>query len=43
MFRKHGNVTENEQWVYNNNEIEIVDDFDYFVRVFYYNGSFVFN
>lgn len=43
VFRKHGNVTENERWVYNNNEIEIVDNFNYLGTVFNYNGSFVFN
>ena len=43
VFRKRGQARENETWLYKNNEIEIVNDFNYLGVVFNYTGSFVLN
>ena len=41
VFRKRRNIKEDEKWVYNNNELEVVSDFNYLGTVFNYTGSFV--
>jgi len=43
VLRKRGNVKEDEKWVYTNNELEAVSDFNYLGTVFNYTGSFVLN
>jgi len=43
VFRKRGNIKEDEKWVYNYNELEVVSDFNYLRTVFNYTGSFVLN
>jgi len=43
VFRKRENIKENEKWVYDNNELEVVSDFNDLETVFNYTGSFVLN
>ena len=43
VFRKRGGLRENEQWTYENENIEIVNDFNYLGTVFNYTGSFSLN
>ena len=43
VFRKRGNLRNNEKWLYENKYIEIVNDFNYLGTVFYYTGTFVLN
>jgi len=43
LFRRRGNIQEDEKWVYNNNDLEVVSDFKYLGTVFNYTGSFVLN
>jgi len=43
LFRKRGNIKEEEKWVYNNNDLEVVSDFKYLGTVLNYTGSFVLN
>ena len=43
VFRKRGNIKEDEKWVYNNNVLEVVSDFNYLGTVFNYTVSFVLN
>jgi len=41
VFRKRGNIKEGEKWVYKNNELEVVNDFNDLGTVFNCTGSFV--
>ena len=43
VFRRRGGLKENERWQYNNESLEIVNDFNYLGVVFNYTGSFVLN
>ncbi|XP_053395023.1 uncharacterized protein LOC128555740 isoform X1 [Mercenaria mercenaria] len=43
FFRKRGPVKSNEKWHYNNQELDIVDNFNYLGIVFNYTGTFVLN
>ena len=43
VFRKRGPTQHNERWTYNNEEIDIVDNFNYLGVVFNYTGTFVLN
>ena len=40
VFRKRGPVLPSEQWYYNNEVLEVVDDFNYLGTVFNHTGSF---
>ena len=40
MFRKRGALSATESWTYYDTPIEVVNDFNYLGRVFYYTGSF---
>ena len=40
VFRNGGNVRPQESWLYNGEEIDIVDEFCYLGIVFNYNGKF---
>jgi hypothetical protein len=41
VFRKRGPVKQEERWYYNNQPLEVVNDFNYLGVVFNYTGSFV--
>ena len=43
VFRKRGRLYANEQWIYNDIELEVVNDFNYLGVVFNYTGSFAMN
>ena len=43
VFRNRGNIHTHEKWFYNNNEIDIVDSFNYLGVIFNYTGSFAKN
>ena len=43
VFRKRGKLKSNEQWVYADNPIEIVNDFNYVGCTFNFTGSFTLN
>ena len=43
VFRKRGNVRNDETWLYNNVELKVVNDFNYLGTVFNYTDSFVLN
>jgi hypothetical protein len=43
VFRKRGKILDNEKWLYNNEAIDIVDDFNYLGVTLNYTGSFVLN
>ena len=43
VFRKRGNIRPEESWTYNNEQIEVVNDFNYLGVVFNYAGSFILN
>ena len=40
VFRNGGRLKDNEKWVYNNCELEIVDEFNYLGLLLNYNGKF---
>ena len=40
IFRNGGNIKENENWVYDGKEIQIVNQFSYLGMLFNYNGKF---
>ena len=40
IFRNGGNIKENENWVYDGKEIQIVNQFSYLGMLFNYNGEF---
>ena len=43
VFRKRGQIREGESWTYNDEHIEVVNDFNYLGIVFNYTGTFVLN
>ena len=43
VFRKRGPIKMSEKWYYNNEPLEVVNDFNYLGVVFNYTGSFVLN
>ena len=43
VFRKRGNLLQNESFTYNNSKLDIVNDFNYLGTVFNYTGSFGLN
>ena len=43
VFRKRGKINYHEKWVYNEQNIEVVDNFNYLGTVINYNGSFTLN
>jgi len=43
VLRRRGNIKDDEKWVYNNNESEVVSDFNYLGMVFNYTVLFVLN
>ena len=43
VFRKRGGLLQNENWVYDNNNLEVVNDFNYLGTIFNYTGSFSLN
>ena len=43
MFRKRGRIKKDEIWHYNNQQLSIVDSFNYLGVNFNYNGTFVLN
>ena len=43
VFRKRGQVFENEKWLYGNSHIEVVNDFNYLGTCFNYTGTFCLN
>jgi hypothetical protein len=40
VFRNGGRIKENEKWVYNDQNIEVVNNFNYLGMFFNYNGNF---
>ena len=40
VFRKRGRLLRGEHWTYNNQEIEVVDEFNYLGTIFKYTGNF---
>ena len=40
VFRKRGRLLWGEHWTYNNQEIEVVDEFNYLGTIFKYTGNF---
>ena len=43
VFRKRGRLYANEHWIYNDSELEVVNDFNYLGVVFNCTGSFAMN
>ena len=43
VFRKRGCLRSQEKWLYNNEVLDIVNDFNYLGTVFNYTGTFVLN
>ena len=43
VFRKRGGLIPGEKWTYNDNNIEVVNNFNYLGSVFNYTGSFNLN
>ena len=43
VFRKRGGLLPNESWTYNDQIIDVVDDFNYLGNIFNYTGSFNLN
>ena len=43
VFRKRGDLRDNESWIYKYTPIEVVNEFNYLGTVFKYTGSFVLN
>ena len=43
VFRKRGRILPTEQWNYNGQNIEVVNDFNYLGTVFNYTGNFTLN
>ena len=43
VFRKRGGLRPHEKWSYNNEVLEVVNDFNYLGTVFNYTGTFVLN
>ena len=43
VFRKRGQIREGESWTYNNEQHEVVNDFNYLGIVFNYPGTFILN
>ena len=41
VFRYRGRLLRGENWTYNNQEIEVVDEFNYLGTIFKYTGSFL--
>ena len=40
VFRKRGQLKENEKWIFNDKELDVVNDFNYLGTVFNYTGNF---
>ena len=40
IFRNGGRLRENEHWTYDDNDLEIVDEFNYLGMLFFYTGKF---
>ena len=40
VFRKRGCLLRAEHWTYNNQDIEVVDEFNYLGTIFKYTGNF---
>ena len=40
VFRKRGRLLRGEHWTYNNQEIEVVDEFNYLGTIFQYTSNF---
>ena len=40
VFRKRGNLKRNEKWIYNNEELDVVNDFNYLGVTYNYTGNF---
>ena len=43
VFRKRGQIREGESWTFKNENIEVVNDFNYLGIVFNYTGTFILN
>lgn len=43
LFRKRGKINQHEKWLYNKQNIEVVDNFNYLGTVINFNGSFSLN
>ena len=40
VFNNGGRLKDNEEWTYNGNQLEVVDEFNYFGLLLGYNGKF---
>lgn len=40
IFRNGGRIRDDEKWFYNNNEVQLVSEFNYLGMLFNYNGKF---
>ena len=43
VFKKRGQIREGESWTYNNEQHEVVNDFNYLGIAFNYTGTFILN